>query len=259
MLLSSTVKPLQVSLVEPVAYLKDSYFKLVGETWVPQVIDDPQFPGRIQAGGRKVGWQLREQCVVRILFESGGRISELVGLTLGDWAARGLLQETQAFSKGSHGKRMKFLRFSAETAKLLRRYFDIERRRLDSNHYRLEEYLQAARVKPVNLYAAPLFLSHQGSPLRPKTFRDLYWNPACQAAGIRADVHEARHWYVTQIIRTIYQTTRSEADINRRLRELIEYMGWRSGWETLGAYQHFSTRNATPRFKTSFTDGWREQ
>ena len=128
------------------------------------MIDDPQFPVRIQAGGRNVGWHLREQCVVRILFESGGRISEVVGLTLGDWAARGLLQETQAFSKGSHGKRVKFLRFSAETAKLLRRYFDTERCRLDSNHYRVGDYLQAAREKRADLYEVPLFLSPSGHP-----------------------------------------------------------------------------------------------
>jgi integrase len=176
---------------------------------------------------------------VRILFESGGRLSEVVGLTVGDWAARGLLQETQAFSKGSHGKRVKFLRFSTETAKLLRRYFDTERRRLDCNQYRLDDYLQAGRDKRADLYEVPLFLSHQGTALRPKTFRDLYWNRACQEANIEADVHQARHWYVTQIIRAIYETTRSESEINRRLRELIEYMGWRSGWETLDAYQHY--------------------
>lgn len=27
--------------------------------------------------------------------------------------------------------------------------------------------------------------------------------------------------------------------VQRRLRELIEYMGWKSGWETLEAYQHY--------------------
>ncbi|HME00769.1 MAG TPA: site-specific integrase [Terriglobia bacterium] len=223
----------------PKCRLSDSYFKLVGETWVPQVIDDPQFPVWIQAGGLSVGWHLREQCVVRILFESGGRISEVVGLTVGDWAARGCLQEAQAFSKGSHGKRVKFLRFSAETAKLLRRYFDIERCRLDANHYRLDDYLQRASEKRTNLHEVPLFLSHQGTPLRPKTFRDLSWNRACHAAGVEADIHQARHWYVAQIIRTIYETTPSASEINRRLRELIEYMGWRSGWETLDAYQHY--------------------
>jgi integrase len=219
--------------------LSDSYFKLVGEVWVPQVIDDPQLPARILASGQRIGWRLREQCIVRILFESGGRVSEVVGQTLGDWVARGMLQETQAFSKGSHGKRVKFLRFSAATAKLLRRYCDTERRQLDFHHYALDDYLQAARSEKLDLYEAPLFLSRHKTPLTPKTFRDYYWNPACQSAGIEADVHQARHWYVTQIVRSIYETVHSEADVQRRLRELIEYMGWKSGWETLEAYQHY--------------------
>src|SRR5262249_33161030 len=166
-------------------------------------------------------------------------VSEVVGQTLGDWVARGMLQETQAFSKGSHGKRVKFLRFSAATAKLLRRYCDTERRQLDFHHYGLDDYLQAARSEKVDLYPTSLFLSRPRTPLTPKTFRDCYWNPACRAAGIEADVHQARHWYVTQIVRSIYETTRSEAEVQRRLRELIEYMGWKSGWETLEAYQHY--------------------
>jgi integrase len=219
--------------------LSDSYFKLIGEVWVPQVIDDPQFPARVLAGGQKIGWRLREQCIARILFESGGRVSEVVGQTLGDWVARGILQETQAFSKGSHGKRVKFLRFSAATAKLLRRYCDTERRGLDLHHYALDDYLRAARSGKLDLYQAPLFLSYHKTPLAPKTFRDRYWNPACRAAGIEADVHQARHWYVTQIVRGIYEMARSEAEVQRRLRELIEYMGWKSGWETLEAYQHY--------------------
>lgn len=69
--------------------LSDSYFKLVGESWVPQVIDDLEFPAQIQAGGRRIGWSLREQCIVRILFESGCRVSEVVGLSLADWALPG--------------------------------------------------------------------------------------------------------------------------------------------------------------------------
>jgi integrase len=219
--------------------LSDSYFKLVGEVWVPQVIDDPQFPARVFTGGQKIGWRLREQCIARILFESGGRVSEVVGQTLGDWVARGMLQETQAFSKGSHGKRVKFLRFSAATAKLLRRYCDTERREIDLHHYALDDYLQASRSGKLDLYQAPLFLSYHKTPLAPKTFRDRYWNPACRAAGIEADVHQARHWYVTQIVRGIYEMARSEAELQRRLRELIEYMGWKSGWETLEAYQHY--------------------
>jgi integrase len=219
--------------------LSDSYFKIVGESWVPQVIDDPELPGRVQSGGKLVGWRLREQCIARILFESGCRVSEVVGLSLADWVGRGLLQEAQAFTKGSHGRRVKFIRFSASTAKLLRRYFDTERRQFDREHYVLDDYLREAHGNRRDLYEVPLFLSRSGTQVTTKAFREGCWNPACRAAGIDADVHQARHWYVTQAIRGIYETSRSEADINRRLRELIEYMGWKSGWETLQAYEHY--------------------
>jgi site-specific recombinase XerC len=219
--------------------LSDSYFKLVGESWTPQVIDDPEFPARILSGGRVAGWRLQEQCVTRILFESGCRVSEVVGLSLGDWAARGLLQEAQAFSKGSHGRRVKFIRFSAPTAKLLRHFFDAERCQVDRNHYRLDEYIRQRQEQGTNLYHVPLFLSRRGTQLTATTFREGYWNPACRAAKIEADIHQTRHWYVTQAIRSIYETARSESEIDRRLRELIEYMSWKSGWETLEAYQHY--------------------
>lgn len=218
--------------------LSDSYFKLVGETWIPQVIDDPEFPARVLGGGQSVGWRLQEQCIARILFESGCRVSEVVGLSLRDWAARGLLQEAQAFNKGSHGRRVKFIRFSAATAKLLRRCFDTERRQFDRNHHVLDDYLQSAE-RETNLYHVPLFLCRRGTQLSPKAFREGCWNPACRAAGLDADVHQARHWYVTQAIRSIYTGAQSESEVNRRLRELIEYMGWKSGWETLEAYQHY--------------------
>ena len=219
--------------------LSDSYFKLVGETWTPQVIDDPEFPARVFSGGESVSWRLQEQCITRILFESGCRVSEAVGLSLRDWAARGFLQEAQAFSKGSHGRRVKFIRFSAATAKLLRRFFDTERRHVDRNHYRLDEYIHEAKERGMDLYQVPLFVSCRGTQLTPKAFREGYWNPACRAVRIDADVHQTRHWYVTQAIRSIYETARSESQIDRRLRELIEYMGWKSGWETLQAYQHY--------------------
>ena len=166
----------------------------------------------------------------------------MVGLTLGDWAARGLLQEARAFSKGSHGRRVKFIRFSAATAKLLRRCFDTQRRQLDQNHYALEEYHSLLRAQEfgADLYHVPIFLSRRRTQLTPKSFREGCWHPACEAARIDADVHQTRHWYVTQVVRGIYETSQGKPEIaDRRLRELIEYMGWKSGWETLQGYQHY--------------------
>lgn len=219
--------------------LSDSYFKLEDERWIPQVVDDPTLFARVLRGGRKLKyWGIREECVTRILFESGCRVSEVVGLSLGDWVARGMTQEANAFSKGSHGRRVKFLRFSSETAKLLRRYFDGERRGLDPQGYTLEEYLQEAKQGLRVLQTVPLFLSRQRTALSAKTYREHAWNPACQAAQIDADVHQARHWHVTQAVRYIYETSQAEGEVQRRLQELVEYMKWRSK-ETLEAYEHY--------------------
>lgn len=221
--------------------LSDSYFKLEKEEWVPQIIDDPTLPALILAGGERLKhWGDRERCVTRILFESGGRISEVVGLSLGDWVARGMLQEVNTFSKGSYGKRVKFLRFSAETAKLLRRYFDGERRVLDPSHHTLNEYLALAKSKVVDLHTIPLFLSRQRTPLSAKTYREHAWNAACRQAGIEADIHQARHWHVTMAFRETYKHgLQDDGATKPRLRELIEYMKWKSGWEMVEVYQHY--------------------
>jgi hypothetical protein len=64
--------------------LTDSFFKLVGKEWIPQIIDDLNFPVSVMTGGRTLnGWSLREEVVTRLLFETGGRIFEVTGLTLG--------------------------------------------------------------------------------------------------------------------------------------------------------------------------------
>ncbi len=219
--------------------LSDSYFRLQGDEWIPQVIDDPEFRNLILQGGSRVsGWGIREDCVTNLLFESGGRISEITGLTLGDWEARGMHNMASAFSKGSEGKRVKFLHFTDNTAKLLRRYFNTERRKHDPQGYSLGDYLRLAKHKQVDLISVPLFITTQGTQLTPKAYRDNYWKRACKAAGIDADVHQARHWYVTMAIRLIYETSSSSAEIADRKKSLIAYMKWQSE-ETINAYEHY--------------------
>jgi integrase len=222
--------------------LTDSYFKLVGDEWVPEVIDDPHLFDTILSAGRTHGnWGLREICVTRLLFETGGRVSEITGLTLGDWMNRGLLQEASAFSKGSNGRRVKFVRFSMESAKLLRTYFNGERREFDPHGWTIEDYCRASKQKTLNLLNVPLFLTSRGTQFTPKLFREHYWRPACEAAGIDADIHQARHWYVTTAVRLIYQTTATEPERMERLEALIAYMGWYDGWNTIKSYEHVFT------------------
>lgn len=222
--------------------LSHNYFTIVGNEWVPQAIDDLTFYPRVLDAVQRYSsspLRLRNELVVRLLFETGARISEISGLTLGDWLARQDVCEAETFDKGSRGQRVKFVRFHPETAERLRAYCDTDRRRLDPHGRTLEDYQRIVSKHRRALDAVPLFLSARGTPLTPKAFRQRTWNPACHAAGIEADIHQARHWHVTQAVRVIYEHASGEGDRERRLEELMLYMGWRGGRQTLAAYQHY--------------------
>jgi integrase len=244
----------QVPPKKPSHRLTDNYYKLERDEWTPRIIDDPQLPGLILEGGQKLSLKYtrqRDEVVTWLLFDTGARVSEVCGLMLGDWASLGAHTKARAFSKGSFGRRVKTISFYDDTVILLKRYFDEERIRYDPNGYRLEEYLLQAKHKQVDLQTVPLFLSMQGTALTPKEYREHYWNPACTAAGIEADVHQARHWHVTLAVRDIYEQAKSKEEIERRLQGVIEYMKWRSQ-ETLLAYQHYFDEQVDADTRDSF-------
>lgn len=226
---------------KPVHRLTDNYFRLQHEEWTPQILDDAKLPALIMEGGKRLPLKhtrQRDEVVTWLLFETGARVSEVCGLTLGDWASQGTHTKVRAFNKGSLGRRTKTLSFHEDTVVLLRRYFDEERILFDPHGYSLDLYLELAARKQVDLSTIPLFLTAQGTQLTPKTYREHYWNPACDNTGITADVHQARHWLVTRSVRDIYETSTSKGEIERRLQGLVEYMKWKSE-ATLAAYQHY--------------------
>ena len=128
--------------------------------------------------------------------------------------------------------------FCPGTSKLLRRYIDGERRRYDPGNHGLQDYVRLGERGVKDLQQVPLFLTRRGTPLTPKTFRQTTWNPACASAGIAADPHQARHWFVTACVREIFATSDRGGDVQRGKEALIAYMGWRSGEQVLRAYEH---------------------
>lgn len=245
----------------PTHRLSDNYYKLEHEEWIPQIIADPTFPGLILQGGRYLSLKQtrqRDEVVTWMLFETGARVSEICGLMLSDWVTMGSHTRAQTFNKGSFGRRTKVISFHEETVVLLKRYFDQERIRFDPHGYDLATYLDLAKRKYLDLSTIPLFLTLQATPLTPKVYREHYWNPACRAAGIEADVHQARHWLVTGAVRDIYETGKSEAEIKRRLRGLVEYMKWRSP-ETLSVYEHYFEQSLDRETHDRFLDGLHAQ
>lgn len=221
--------------------LSSNFFRCAGREWLPQSIDDPLFPSAIYAAGREFGWSLREFCIARTLFESGARISEVIGLTAADWGVSRFLNQFSSRDKGSLGIRTKRLVISHGLVNLYRRYFDdAERGRLawDPHHQSMHDLQEMLSEDPNRLSSIPLFLTERGTPMSSNLFRDYYWRPALRASGIHAHPHQARHWFVTNALRTIETTAAQEQDQRRRKEELIRYMKWRSGEKMLHAYEH---------------------
>jgi integrase len=208
-------------------FLSDNYFKLVHETWQPHPIDDPQLHRLLHRGFPHAGMTLRDQLVVRIAYESGARIREILRLTIGDWRKRGGKQEAWAFSKGSHGWRVKVIRWSAETSKMLLAYVNTERMAIDC---------QSRRLAALN-DGDPLFLSRRGNPYDYDGFKK-HWYKLCAVLQLDLNIHALRHWFVTQEIRLICETAKEPGDIERGKEDLVRYMAWRSP-ETLQCYEHY--------------------
>jgi len=219
--------------------LSENYFRYINNEWVPRTVDDVDFPNLVYAAGKEYGWSLRELCATRTLFESGARISEICSLTASDWSFSHFTNRFRASNKGSHGKRTKVLVVSSPTAKLYRRYFESFR---DSNKgssaLTIRKLTKLLSDNPERLAETPLFLTARGTQMTAKLFRDYYWTPALKAAGIDADPHQGRHWFVTNALRNIEQLAKTEADLIRGKQELIQYMAWRTGERTLATYDH---------------------
>jgi integrase len=221
--------------------LSENYFRCVEREWIPTSVDDPDFPNLIYAAGKSYGWKLRELCIARTLFEAGARISEITGLSVLDWAYSQFMNRLTAQNKGSFGVRTKVLIVSQPTAKLYRKYFDddVEGRRADDpGRPTLADVTKMMSHDPQALAKLPLFLTRRGVPLSARVFRECHWKPALRCAGLDADPHTARHWFVTNALRNIEATARDAAELSRRREELIQYMKWATGERTLKVYEH---------------------
>ncbi len=205
----------------------ENVFRLKKEDWTPQPVEDPQLGKKLVQCFSKAGFCLRDQIVVRMALETGARIREILRLTVGDWRALGCNQEVRALSKGSRGRRVKRLRFSSTTARMLRQYLNTDRTALDRELRRLDLLDDCD----------PLFLSKLRNPYDYEAFKP-HWKKLCQVAQVTLNIHGMRHWYTTQAMRVIAQTARSEADITLEKEKLVRYMAWRSP-ETLKTYEKY--------------------
>jgi integrase len=205
----------------------DSYFKLVANEWKPEIITDLDLPYHIYRAGSMSDWNLRDEVIIRLLFETGARISEVLELTLGDYRKRINQYEIATHNKGSEKKRIKFLRFSQDTLKLLIRYVNGERK----SHSRKRQTFNKLSDDEV------IFISRSGTSYNYNAFYSR-WVKIIKKADIKMNIHKTRHWFVTNIIRNIYETSNDNKEIAIKKNELVHYMKWKDP-ETIKVYEHY--------------------
>jgi integrase len=208
-------------------YPSENFFRLTKEDWQVSPVDDPTLGKTLVEGFTKAGLCLRDQIVVRMALETGARISETLHLTVGDWRVLGCNQEVRACNKGSWGRRVKTLRFSATTARMLRQYLNTDRVTLDPLGRRLEQLSDSD----------PLFLSQRRKPYGYEALKP-HWYKLCATVKLDLNIHALRHWYTTMSIRLIVEEAKSNADITVGKEKLVRYMAWRSH-ETLRTYENY--------------------
>jgi integrase len=199
----------------------DTYFCIVSDDWQPRIIDDP----RLRQLLLPAFTQTRDRIVARILFDSGARISEVLGLTMIDWRRLGQRERALATNKGSRGERVKEIWWSADTAQLLRDYINNERHLCDVKGRGLDALPDSA----------PIFVTDEGAPYTYKAFY-ANWQRTCVRVQLKLTPHQVRHWYVTMALRFI-EALPDETKRAAYRQSLIAYMGWRNP-ETIQAYDH---------------------
>jgi integrase len=195
----------------------------------------------------------REAVILRILLESGARVSEILGLTAGGLRRAqnpkiGIDVTALVRNKGEHSVR-KPIWCSADTREQLQRYIARERSQVDPQ----------ARTKLEQLGDDdPIFLSRRKRQLEYSGFCIVFKRLLGKAqhhfatAPERSDAvrillpsitpHTIRHLHTTFRVKKVRELFNSPAERERALEALVDDLGWRSA-EMLKTYDHAITRS----------------
>jgi integrase len=194
----------------------------------------------------------RESVILRILLESGARVSEVLGLTAGGLRSAqnpkiGIDVAALVRDKGSH-QTSKPIWFSQQTRDHLQRYIAHDRSKLDSQGSTRLDQLEDD---------APIFLSYRKRQFGYSGFRLVFgrllrkaqdhFRSRSQASDlIRVALptitpHTIRHLHTTFRVTKVRELFPSQAERERALEVLVSDMGWRSS-DMLKTYDHAMTK-----------------
>lgn len=239
----------------------DRYFIFRGGYWTPAHLLDPAgFYEGVTAAFAAPHASLRDQLIVRILFEGGPRVSEACTLSIQGWAAplAGSAPFSASFkvaNKGQGPAARKWVHVSPATGDLLREYFVTERRALDPLDAEFsawclhrgseplpETYLLFLRATGRSPAETAVFLNQLGKAYSANAFRKGAWRPRLAAAGLAARPHQARHWFVTTYLRAIEVLYQGKSEAYHQHRQSLgAYMGWAEPDRMLQAYDQTLT------------------
>lgn len=241
----------------------DRYFVFRGGYWTPAHLLDPAgFYAQVTAAFTAPQVSLRDQLIVRILFEGGPRVREVCALSIQGWAAplTGSTPFGASFkvaNKGHGPAARKWVHVSPGTGELLREYFGTERRALDplddeftawclhrSSEPTPEAYLLFLRSTGRSAAETAVFLNRLGRAYSANAFRKGAWRPRLAAAGLAARPHQARHWFVTTYLQAIEVMCQGQMEAYHQHRQALgAYMAWADPERMFQAYDQTLTEH----------------
>jgi integrase len=195
---------------------------------------------------------LREAVILRMLLESGARVSEVLALTAGGLRRAqnpqiGIDVAALVRNKGERTE-SKAIWCSAETREQLWRYITRERSKLDPQH--------RARLEDLD-DPAPIFLSRRRRQLGYSGFGTIFKRLLAKAQRHFCTVHgdpdavrlvlpeitphTIRHLHTTFRVKKVRELFATPAERERALEALVDDLGWRSA-EMLKTYDHAITK-----------------
>lgn len=194
----------------------------------------------------------RESVILRMLLESGARVSEVLALTAGGLRRAqnpkiGIDVTALVRNKGEHTE-SKAIWCSAETREQLRRYVARERSSIDPDgRARLEDLHDTA---PIFLSRRKRQLGYSGFGI---IFKRLLRNAQRHFASATTDSdsvrlvlptitpHTIRHLHTTFRVKKVRELFSTPAERERALEALVDDLGWRSA-DMLKTYDHAMTK-----------------